>query len=89
MENSNNKALRDLGIFYCAVYLISLAADSLALWLYWDRWRMDSLITDLADLATVSAGAALLATIIKEAVWFMVLGDKNQGMERRRAQGRP
>ena len=98
MENSNNKAIRDLGIFYCAVYLISLAAGSLALWLYWDRWRMDSLITDLADLATVSAGAALLATIIKEAVWFMVLAaikikewkeeGRKEGLEVGREEGR-
>ena len=34
---------------------------------------MDSLIADLADLATVSAGAALLAIIVKEGMWFMVL----------------
>ena len=34
---------------------------------------MESLIPDLADVATVSAGAALLATILKEGVWYMVL----------------
>ena len=73
MDNSYNRALRDLGISYCTVYLISLVAGSLAFWLYWDRWRMDSLIADLADLATVSAGAALLAIIVKEGMWFMVL----------------
>ena len=85
MENSNNKALRDLGIFYCAVYLISLAAGSLAWWLYWDAWRLDNLIPQLANVITVSAGTALLAAILKEALWNMVLAGmkikewKNQG----------
>ena len=73
MENSTNQALRDLGIFYCGVYLVSLVAGALALWLYWDAWRLGDLIQVLADVTTVSAGTALLATILKEAVWFMVL----------------
>ena len=73
MDNSGNQALRDLGIFYCSAYLVSLAACSLAWWLYWDAWRLDSLLPDLAIITTVSAGVALLATILKEAVWYMVL----------------
>ena len=73
MESSNNKALRDLGIFYCAVYVASLAAGSLALWLYWGAWRLDNLMPQLANVTTVSAGAALLAAILKEAGWNMVL----------------
>ena len=73
MSDSGNQALRDLGIFYCSAYVVSLAACSLAWWLYWDAWRLDSLLPDLAIIATVSAGVALLATILKEAVWNMVL----------------
>ena len=73
MDDSGNKALRDLGIFYCAVYVASLAAGSLALWLYWDAWRLGSLMPQLADVITVSAGTALLASILKEVLWFMVL----------------
>ena len=73
MGSSGNKALRDLGIFYCGVYLVSLAAASLALWLYWDQWELAGLLFRLADVITVSAGTALLAIILKEAVWYMVL----------------
>ena len=73
MDDSGNQALRDLGIFYCSAYVVSLAACSLAWWLYWDAWRLDSLLPDLAIITTVSAGVALLATIIKEAAWYMVL----------------
>ena len=73
MDSSGNRALRDLGIFYCGVYLVSLAAASLALWLYWDQWELAGLLFRLADVITVSAGTALLATILKEAVWYMVL----------------
>lgn len=73
MSDSGNQALRDLGIFYCSAYVVSLAICSLAWWLYWDAWRLDSLLPDLAIIATVSAGVALLATILKEAVWNMVL----------------
>ena len=73
MSDSGSQALRDLGIFYCSAYVVSLAACSLAWWLYWDAWRLDSLLPDLAIIATVSAGVALLATILKEAVWNMVL----------------
>ena len=73
MDNSGNQALHDLGIFYCSAYVVSLAVCSLAWWLYWDAWRLDNLLPDLAIITTVSAGVALLATIIKEAVWNMVL----------------
>ena len=73
MDNSGNQALHDLGIFYCSAYVVSLAVCSLAWWLYWDAWRLDSLLPDLAIITTVSAGVALLATILKEAVWYMVL----------------
>ena len=73
MDNSGNQALRDLGIFYCSAYVVSLVVCSLAWWLYWDAWRLDNLLPDLAIITTVSAGVALLATIIKEAVWYMVL----------------
>ena len=86
MDNSGNQALHDLGIFYCSAYVVSLAACSLAWWLYWDAWRLDSLLPDLAIISTVSAGFALLATILKEAVWYMVLA----GMKIRqwKAEGR-
>lgn len=93
MENSSNKAIRDLGIFYCAVYVVSLGAGSLAFWLYWDGWRLESLMPDLANIATVSAGAALLAAILKEAVWYMVLAGmkikqwKEEGREEGLQQG--
>ena len=73
MDDSGNQALRDLGIFYCSAYVVSLVACSLAWWLHWDAWRLDSLLPDLAIITTVSAGVALLATILKEAVWYMVL----------------
>lgn len=73
MDDSGNQALRDLGIFYCSAYVVSLAVCSLVWWLYWDAWRLDSLLPDLAIITTVSAGVALLATILKEAVWNMVL----------------
>ena len=73
MDNPGNQALRDLGIFYCSAYVVSLAVCSLAWWLYWDAWRLDGLLPDLAIITTVSAGVALLATILKEAVWNMVL----------------
>ena len=73
MDDSGNKALRDLGIFYCAVYVISLIAGTLASWAYWNAWRLGDLLPQLANVITVSAGVALLATILKEAGWFMVL----------------
>ena len=94
MDNSSNQAIRDLGIFYCTVYVISLAVGSLAWWLYWDAWRLDSLLPDLAVITTVSVGLALLATIIKEAVWYMVLAGmkikqlKEEGREEGLAEGR-
>ena len=90
MDNSGNQALRDLGIFYCSAYVVSLVACSLAWWLYWDAWRLDSLLPDLAVIATVSAGVALLATILKEAGWNMVLaGIKiRQWREEGRKEGR-
>lgn len=90
MDNSGNQALRDLGIFYCSAYVVSLAACSLAWWLYWDAWRLDSLLPDLAIITTVSAGVALLATILKEAVWYMVLAGMKikQLREEGRKEGR-
>ena len=94
MENSSNRAIRDLGIFYCAVYVVSLTVGSLALWLYWDAWQLDSLMQSLASVTTVSAGTALLATIFKEMVWFMVLAAmkikewKDQGREEGLEAGR-
>ena len=86
MDNSGNKALRDLGIFYCGVYLLSLVAASLALWLYWGDWELDGLLSRLGDVITVSAGLALLATILKEAVWYMVLAAMK--MKELKEQGR-
>ena len=98
MENSTNKALRDLGVFYCAVFVVSLAACSLAFWLYWQGWRLDGLIPQMANVFTVSVGFALLATIAKEAGSFMVLAamkikewqDKarKEGREEGREEGR-
>ena len=73
MDSSGNKALRDFGIFYCAVYVLTMAVGSLALWIYWNAWRLDSLLPQLATVITVSAGTALLAAILKEALGFMVL----------------
>ena len=73
MDNSGNKALRDLGIFYCSVYVVSLTGCSLAFWAYWNAWQLDDLLPQLANVITVSAGIALLAAILKEAGWFMVL----------------
>ena len=90
MDSSGNKALRDLGIFYCVVYVVSLAAGSLAMWLYWDAWRLDNLMPQLAILVTVSAGTALTATILKEAVLYMVLAGMKikQLKEQGRVEGR-
>ena len=89
MDNSGNQALRDLGIFYCSAYVVSLAVCSLAWWLYWDAWRLDNLLPDLASITTVLAGVALLATIIKEAVLNMVLAGMKirQWKEEGRKQG--
>ena len=94
MDDSGNKALRDLGIFYCAVYVISLIAGTLASWAYWNAWRLGDLLPQLANVITVSAGVALLATILKEAGWFMVLAAmkikewKEQGRNEGRTEGR-
>ena len=98
MDNSGNQALRDLGIFYCSAYVVSLVACSLAWWLYWDAWRLDSLLPDLAIITTVSAGVALVATILKEGVWYMVLAGmkvrqlreegRKQGVEQERERRR-
>ena len=94
MDNSGNQALRDLGIFYCSAYVVSLAVCSLAWWLYWDAWRLENLLPDLAIVTTVSAGVALLTTILKEAVLYMVLAGmkirqlKAEGREEGREEGR-
>ena len=73
MENSTNEAIRALGKFYCAVYLISLTACALSLWLYWDAWRLDNLIAQTGNVSSASVGIAFLATICREAGWSMVL----------------
>ena len=90
MDDSGNRALRDLGIFYCAAYVASFAAGSAALWLYWDAWRLDSLMPRLADAITASAGTALMALILKEGVWYMVLAAMKikQWKEEGRKEGR-
>ncbi len=98
MENSPNEALRALGKFYCAVYLVSLSACSLALWLYWDAWRLDTLIPTFGDVSSASVGVALLAAICREAGWYMVLATmraiklkeegRKEGREEGRAEGR-
>ena len=66
MYNSGNQALRDLGIFYCSAYVVSLTACSLAWWLYWDAWRLDSLLPDLAVITHGVGGRS-------------VAGDNSQG----------
>ena len=78
--------------------MVSLVAGALAIWLYWDAWRLGSLLAVLADVTTVSAGTALLATILKEAAWFMVLAamkirqwreeGRKQGVEQERERRR-
>lgn len=73
MENSTNEAIRALGKFYCAVYLVVLAACSLCLWLYWDAWRLDGLISQIGDVSSASVGVAFLATICREGAHYMVL----------------
>ena len=73
MDNSANKALRDLGIFYCAVFVLSVTSCSIALWLYWEAWWLDDLVQQVANVSSLSVGVALLATILKEAGSFMVL----------------
>ena len=94
METSGNRALRDLGVFYCSAYVVSLVACSLAWWLYWDAWRLDGLMQALANVTTVSAGVALLATILKEAGTYMVLAAmkikelKEQGRKEERERRR-
>ena len=94
MENSTNEALRALGKFYCAVYLVALAACSLALWPYWDAWRLDNLITRIGDVSSASVGIAFLATICREGVKYMVLATiraleiKEEAREEGRKEGR-
>ncbi len=73
MESSTNEAIRALGKFYCAVYLVALAACSLCLWLYWDAWRLDGLISQISDVSSASVGIAFLATICREGAHSMVL----------------
>ena len=94
VESSGNRALRDLGIFYCVVYAVTLATSALAVWLYWSDWRLGNLLPRLGDVITVSAGVALLATILKEALSYMVLAAmkikewKEQGRQEGRQEGR-
>ena len=73
MQNSTNEAIRALGKFYCAVYLIALAACSLCLWLYWDAWRLEGLISQIGDVSSASVGIAFLATICREGAHSMGL----------------
>jgi hypothetical protein len=47
-----NEQLRSLGILYRVSYVVSLAAFSLALWLYWYAWRQDNVFNLLADVAS-------------------------------------
>ncbi len=94
MENSTNEAIRALGKFYCAVYLVSLTACALSLWLYWDAWRLDNLIPQLGNVSSASAGIALLASICREATLSMVLATmraiklKEQARKEGHAEGR-
>ena len=73
MQNSTNEAIRALGKFYCAVYLVALAPCSLCLWLYWDAWRLDGLKSQIGDVSSASVGIAFLATIWREGAHSMVL----------------
>ena len=73
MQNSTNEAIRALGKFYCAVYLISLTVCVLALWLYWDAWRLENLIAQIGNVSSTSVGIAFLATICREGAHSMVL----------------
>ncbi len=68
-----NEQLRSLGILYCVSYVVSLAAFSLALWLYWDAWRQDKVFNLLADVASTSAGTALLVIICWEGFRFVMV----------------
>ena len=98
MENSTNEAIRALGKFYCAVYLISLTACALSLWLYWDAWRLDNLVAQVGNVSSASVGIAFLATICREATWSMVLATmraiklkeeaRKEGREEGREEGR-
>ncbi len=94
MENSTNEAIRALGKFYCTVYLVSLTACALSLWLYWDSWRLDNLIPQLGNISSASAGIALLSSICREATLSMVLATmraiklKEQARKEGHAEGR-
>ena len=94
MENSTNEAIRALGKFYCAVYLISLTTCVLALWLYWDAWRLENLIAQIGNVSSASVGIAFLATICREAGWSMVLATmraiklKEEARKEGQAEGR-
>jgi len=73
LENSANEAIRALGKFYCAAYLISLTVCVISLWLYWDAWRLDNVVAQVGNVSSASVGIAFLATICREATWSMVL----------------
>ncbi len=71
-----------------------MAAGSLAVWLYWNEWQLANLLPQLANVITVSAGTALLASILREAMTYMVLAAmkirewKEQGREEGREEER-
>jgi hypothetical protein len=91
-----NEQLRSLGILYCISYVVSLAVFSLALWLYWHAWEQGNVIGLLADVASTSAGTALLVIICWEGLRFaMVLFAagrikkiKDEGRQEGRQEGR-
>ena len=68
-----NEQLRSLGILYCISYVVSLAVFSLALWLYWHAWEQGNVIGLLADVASTSAGTALLVIICWEGLRFAMV----------------
>lgn len=82
-----------MGKFYCAVYLAALTACSLYLWLYWDAWRLDGLISQIGNVSSASVGIAFLATICREGVYSMVLATmraiklKEEARKEGRAEG--
>ena len=64
------------------------------MWLYWNDWHLINLLPRLGDVITVTEGTALLATILKEALWNMVLAAmkikewKEQGRKEERERQR-
>jgi hypothetical protein len=52
---------------------VVLAVFSLALWLYWHAWEQGNVIGLLADVASTSAGTALLVIICWEGLRFAMV----------------